>query len=337
VYLYYPADPARLSEGSPATGYSSAVAFPEAFRTIVPAALIQQLPLDATTDAPIADGPFPVVLFSHGFGSYPQYSAGHMSHLASWGFVVAAPDHTSRDLSAVVTGQVARGDQDVQDLRDTLDLVRTENAAGGRFAGAIDTTKVAAEGHSAGGGASSRLAYEDDIATFIGLAPTSPLDLESSGGIDQAAIDAGYAAKAPPDKPTMIIAADRDIAIPLTSVDAEYQWLEVPKRLAVLADAGHNAFTDLCAPIRAQGGLGQFAAQLPVLAPVINLAQDGCTEGYLDTQTGYDVINHLVVAQLRWVFGTDQGEASLAPGYVESLFPGALARYESDPPVAGQG
>ena len=337
VYLYYPADPARLSEGTPATGYSSAVAFPEAFRAIVPAKLIQQLPLDATTDAPIADGPFPVVLYSHGFGSYPQYSAGHMSHLASWGFVVAAPDHTSRDLAAVATGQVAQGDEDVQDLRDTLDLLRTQNAAGGRFAGAVDTTKVAAEGHSAGGGAAAQLVYDDDIATFIGLAPASPLDLASSGGIDQAAIDAGYAAKAPPDKPSMLITGERDGVIPLASVKAEYQWLKPPKRFAVLAGAGHNAFTDLCAPIRAQGGLTQFAAQLPAIAPLLRLGEDGCTDGYLDPQTGYDVTNHLVVAQLRWVFGIDPTEASLAPSYVEGQFPGALLSYDSDPPVAGQG
>lgn len=337
VYAYYPADPARLDEGTPVTGYSSAVAYPEAFRAIVPAQLIQDIPLEAIADAPVADGPFPVVLYSHGFGSYPQYSAGQLAHLASWGFVAAAPVHTSRDLAAVALGQVTRGDEDVQDLRDTLDALRTESADGGRFAGAVDTAKVAAMGHSAGGGATGQLVYDDAIATFIGLAPTPPLDLPSSDDIDQAALDAAFAAKAPPEKPTMIIAAERDIAIPLTSVDAEFEWLLPPKRYAVLANAGHNAFTDLCAPIRAQGGLGQFATQLPVIAPVITLAEDGCTDGYLEPQAGYDVTNHLVVAQLRWVFGIDPTEVSLAPAHVDGLFPGALARYESDPPVAGQG
>jgi predicted dienelactone hydrolase len=337
VYVYYPADPARLAEGTPVAGYSSSIAFPEAFRAIVPAELIQDIPLDATADAPIADGPFPVVLYSHGFGSYPQYSAGHMAHLASWGMVAAAPDHTSRNLAAVALGQVSRGDEDVQDLRDTLALLRTENESGGRFAGAVDTSKVAAEGHSAGGAASAQLVYDDGITTFIGLAPASPLDLQSSGTVDQATLDAAYAAEAPPDKPSMIIAADRDIAIPLTSVRSEYDWLKPPKRLAVLADAGHNAFTDICAPIRAQGGLGQLATQLPIIASVINLAEDGCTDGYLDPETGYDVTNHLVVAQLRWVFGIDPTEVSLAPDYVEGLFPGALLSYDSDPPVAGQG
>ena len=109
VYLYYPADPARLDEGTPVTGYSSADAFPAAFRAIVPAQLVQQIPLDATLDAPVADGPFPVVLYSHGFASYPEYSAQHLAHLASWGFVTAAPDHTSRDLAAAALAAASLG------------------------------------------------------------------------------------------------------------------------------------------------------------------------------------------------------------------------------------
>ena len=40
-----------------------------------------------------ADGPYPVVLFSHGFAGFPEQSADLVTHLASWGFVVVAPDH----------------------------------------------------------------------------------------------------------------------------------------------------------------------------------------------------------------------------------------------------
>ena len=76
VYMFYPADAARLGEGTPITSYSSADAFPPALRAAVPAALLQQVPLDATKDAPIAtDGPFPVVIHSHGFGGYPEFTS----------------------------------------------------------------------------------------------------------------------------------------------------------------------------------------------------------------------------------------------------------------------
>lgn len=41
-----------------------------------------------------ADGPFPLVLFSHGHQGYAENSGFLMTHLASHGFLVAAPDHT---------------------------------------------------------------------------------------------------------------------------------------------------------------------------------------------------------------------------------------------------
>lgn len=45
-------------------------------------------------EASIAAGPFPLVVFSHGHMGYAENSSFLMEHLASHGFVVAAPDHT---------------------------------------------------------------------------------------------------------------------------------------------------------------------------------------------------------------------------------------------------
>jgi hypothetical protein len=179
---------------------------------------------------------------------------------------------------------------------------------------------------------------DPEIDTFIGQAPASPLDLSSSGAVDEAALAAAYADTAPPQKPSMIIAAERDGVIPPVSIDAEYEWLAPPKRYAVLANAGHDGFTDICKPIYEQGGLSQFAAQVPILAVVFRLGENGCIAGYADPVATYRVIDHLTVAQLRWVFGLDPSDVSLTNEYVESLFPGALARYESVGSTAsGQG
>ena len=48
-----------------------------------------------TDDArPATDGgPFPLVIFSHGSGGLPENQSFFTEHLASWGFVVAAPPH----------------------------------------------------------------------------------------------------------------------------------------------------------------------------------------------------------------------------------------------------
>jgi dienelactone hydrolase len=278
------------------------------------------------------------VLFSHGFGGFPEYDAGHLSHLASWGFVVAAPDHTSRDLAAVATGTVGAGDDDVVDLRETLELLRTEAAEGGRFAGAVDFDRIAAEGHSAGGGAAAELLDDPEIDTFIGQAPVPPFVLRSSEEVDQAALSAGYADTAPPQKPSMIVTGDRDGIVEVAGVDTLYAWLAPPKRYAVLANAGHNAFLDICEPIRAQGGLSQFLDTFPPAAVLVRLGEDGCTDGYADPAATYRVVDHLTVAQLRWVFGLDPSDASLTAEYLDALFPGALARYEFEgSPESGQG
>lgn len=45
-------------------------------------------------DASVAAGPFPGLVFSHGHQGYAENSSFLMEHLASHGFVVAAPDHT---------------------------------------------------------------------------------------------------------------------------------------------------------------------------------------------------------------------------------------------------
>ena len=330
VYMFYPADAARLGEGTPITSYSSADAFPPALRAAVPAALLQQVPLDATKDAPIAtDGPFPVVIHSHGFGGYPEFTSNHLAHLASWGFVSAAPDHLERDLAANSLGRVVRGETDVDDLRHTLEHLQADNASG-PFAGSMNLDQLAAEGHSAGGSAAGKFAYDPAVKTFIGQAPGAPLHLSMDGTTTTAdQITAAYAAQTPPDKPSMLLAGELDGVIPLASVSAEYDWLHAPKRFLVLAGAGHNAFTDICKPIREGGGLMQYSGKLPAPDSLLRLGEDGCTPDNLDPDTGYAVINHMTVAQLRHVFGIDTSDASLAPSYVESLFPGAIARYDS--------
>ncbi|MCB1028061.1 MAG: hypothetical protein KDB24_09890, partial [Microthrixaceae bacterium] len=68
---------------------------------------IYEILAHAEADA-ASDGPYPVVLFSHGFAGFPEQSADLVTHLASWGFVVVAPDHVERSLSGQL-GTAAQG------------------------------------------------------------------------------------------------------------------------------------------------------------------------------------------------------------------------------------
>jgi dienelactone hydrolase len=105
----------------------------------------------ATEDAPPADGPFPLLVFAHGFGATPAVYEGILKSWAAAGYVAAAPAfplsntgapggpnpgdfvHQPGDMSFVVTSLTDRSDDD-----DVLD-------------GLVDATRVGVAGHSLGG------------------------------------------------------------------------------------------------------------------------------------------------------------------------------------------
>lgn len=332
VYVFYPADKGSLAGAQHLTGYSSGIAFPESLRAAVPKELIQDIPIDAYADAkPATDGPFPVIMHSHGFGGYAAYASRHFQHMASWGFVTVSPEFVERDLAASALNKVVRGG-DVDVLRRTASFMKEQNASG-PLAGTMNFDELAAEGHSAGGSAVFRYAYDPEVKTVIGQAPGAPVDVPTDAADRTAALATALAAQAPPDKPSMILAGEVDQTIPLPGVTQVFDWLKPPKRLAVLKGAGHNAFTDLCTPIRAQGGLMQYSGKLPAPDQLLRLGEDGCLPTNLDPEQGYELINHLTVAQLRNVFGIDaaQAQASLEQSYLDQEFPGTLARYTYTP------
>jgi len=123
-------------------------------------------------------------VFSHGYAGFRDQSTFLTARLASWGFVVAAPDHYSRDLTEVLggpTGATAKT-TDVEDLKATITLMGKQGAsAASPFHGHVDTSLVGAVGHSAGGAAVEALAATDpQVTTFIGW-PGRRSDLRPAG------------------------------------------------------------------------------------------------------------------------------------------------------------
>ena len=92
VWVFYPADPSGVASAERLATYSSIEIFPEALKAIAPPQLVQDIPLDAYLDAPAStEGPFPVVIHSHGALDHALLASRHLRQLASWGFVAAAP------------------------------------------------------------------------------------------------------------------------------------------------------------------------------------------------------------------------------------------------------
>lgn len=103
----------------------------------------------ALRDAPIdgATGPYPLVVFSHGFSANPEWYSTLPEHYASHGFIVLAPEHADPEWSESALASIDRP----RDITQTLDFAEELTAPDGELAGLIDLDNVAVVGHSYGG------------------------------------------------------------------------------------------------------------------------------------------------------------------------------------------
>ncbi|MEG3438315.1 alpha/beta hydrolase [Pannus brasiliensis CCIBt3594] len=103
-------------------------------------------------------GKTPVVVFSHGLASRPEDFATALEHLASYGFVVAAPQHIGSD-TLYLKGMLAGYNRNIfdrdefinrpKDISFVIDELERRNA--NQFGGKLDLTNVGVGGHSFGG------------------------------------------------------------------------------------------------------------------------------------------------------------------------------------------
>lgn len=191
-----PQDPSPAVEDAPAFGRETA-----AWLGLPPFVLnhLDLVDTHATLDGPVAGGPHPLVVYSHGWGGFRSVQASLMEHLAARGFVVVAPDHVGgavaarfpaeddggprvvgidpaalpdeRDVGqqAYDTAAAALVDTYATDVGDLLaDLLSVDPQAPGELVAATDAGEVLLLGHSTGGGAAvavcGRLADADDTS-----------------------------------------------------------------------------------------------------------------------------------------------------------------------------
>lgn len=107
VEVWYPATKQSVA-GKPEATYDIADWLPPALKKLIPAGYSVSYPSGGVTGVPVASGRYPLVVFSHGYAGFRDQSTFLTARLASWGFIVAAPDHYSRDLTEVLGGPTGR-------------------------------------------------------------------------------------------------------------------------------------------------------------------------------------------------------------------------------------
>ncbi len=242
--------------------------------------------LKGVVDAELtAEGrPLPVVIFSHGSGGVPAQSTFLTAHLASHGFVVAAPSHPGntaldcfpcQDVAGLVDSAMNRPD----DISFTLDELLALNAeSGSMFFGALDPERVGMSGHSFGGLTTIIVVPRDDrFRAALAMAPPSlPF-------VDDAARQI--------DVPTLIMGGGVDNVTPAEGQRRLFEIISEaeggPDLLLILPRAGHLAFADVCLP-----------------------ALPGCVEGDLPQARAHDLINLYATSFLKTYVALDDRYAS---------------------------
>jgi fermentation-respiration switch protein FrsA (DUF1100 family) len=183
------------------------------------------------TDAPIADGQFPVVEWSHGLDGSPESYGAQIQPLAAAGFIVPAPVFPTTTTGAEGNvGDVYNGNQskDVSEVL-TQTLALGESGSCDAFAGHMDTALgVGVAGHSLGG------------MTTHGLLTAWP-DSRITAAIPYSCVDMGDPTGAVNAK-VLFVHGDQDTLTHYDLARQAYSELPAPKAFMTHTGQGHHEF-----------------------------------------------------------------------------------------------
>lgn len=267
---------------------------------------------EVALDAPpvSADGPFPLVVYSHGSGGLRYVASYFTETLASHGVVVVAPDHAGNTTIDQFLGASDPTEVVAANRPADVSVVITavlDGSADSEVSDAVDPDEIAVTGHSFGGytalangggvGALS-LEADDRVDAVIAFAPAAALLSDD----DLAAIDV----------PTMVVSGTLDTTTPIdpnTERTTEFATGR-PLYRVDLEGATHQSFTDVC-------DYGPLLSGLPDVSPeILQLVDDQagntCDPDVLDVDVAQDLINRYAIAfLLAELTGSSEAQAVL--------------------------
>jgi dienelactone hydrolase len=202
----------------------------------------------AVRDAAAEPGTYPLIVFSHHSGGPRRMATFLCTHLASHGYVVAAPDHsevfapelrrpeneTAEQKAARLEALIASRLPDVRFLLDhLLDGEAWDSAA------RLDATRVGIVGHSFGGW--TALAAPDVEPRFRAVVALAP------GGASQrkpGMIPVTLRFAWGRDVPTLYLVAEDDTSLPIAGMYELFDRTPATRRMMILRRADHMHFMD---------------------------------------------------------------------------------------------
>jgi dienelactone hydrolase len=203
-------------------------------------AAAEAMDIVAVRDARIADGKYPLILFSHGNGGMRSQAIWWCEHMASHGYIVASPDHTGNAGVTIIDGKMIPIDpslreasaearpKDISFLIDTFEGFNSGHDS--RFYERVDLKNIGVAGHSFGGYTTLKVADQDPRVDAI--CPWAGVVRERED----------Y------DTPLLMLIATEDDTIGEEAnarLRTYYKESKGPKYSVEFVNAGHYSFTEM--------------------------------------------------------------------------------------------
>jgi predicted dienelactone hydrolase len=195
------------------------------------------------TNAPIqaSEAPYPMVVFGHGFQIRPRQYLSSLQGMASWGFIVCAPES-----GLELFPDHAEFARDFGRCAD--ELARQSETAGSDWLGLIDAQRYGIVGHSMGAGCSLLAAADESRPSLEPTAASGPQAPRLKVVIPWAAAEtrpSAQAAAALIAVPQVYISGSADTIVPFeTGTKPIYDAASIPKASFLLTGGSHCGFLD---------------------------------------------------------------------------------------------
>lgn len=201
-------------------------------------------PADPSTAAPEGrdvdldsdGGPYPLIVFAHGVMGSRGQSRAYTRHLASHGYVVAAPDFPLSNGGAPGGPRVTDIANQPVDVSFVINELLLRNAEADHFLyNAVDGEEIGVTGHSWGG-----------LTTLLtAFGPYSDARVKAILPIAGPACFMDPTSASDTSVPMLVVDGSIDLLVPRASAHPAYEFAKAPKYYVEIAGANHLRFADV--------------------------------------------------------------------------------------------